>query len=880
MMTGMMTGMKNNIWHWTRGGVVIAGLAATFLQARAQSGDKAGEAQRDVVPRELIPPAPVLTPEQQLKTFTLPTGFRAELVAAEPLVSTPVQIQFDHRGRLWVVEMTAYMPDAAGHGESEPRGSIAILTDTDGDGRMDRRTVFADHLVKPRSLMLYGDGAVVAVPPKLIWFRDTDGDGKADQQTVLTSDFATEDDFAKLGERANPEHSSNSPTWALDNWIYSANHRLRYHPMPDGTWRSESTVFRGQWGLSQDDAGRLYYNSNSDWLRGDFIPSHYLSRNPSLRPATGADVQLIADQRVWPIRVNPGVNRGYQPGTLGTNGRLAKCTAACGPAVYRGTQFPPDFRGDVFACEPSANLIRRFKISENDGVLSARNAYDEAEFLTSTDERFRPVNLANGPDGGLYVVDIARGLIQHRIYLTSYLRKQLESRDLLGPVSGGRIYRIVYTGNPAQRESLATRPTTEDLLGRLNDGNGFWRDRAQQLLVERRDAAAIEPLKAMVRSTGRTARGRLHALWTLEGLGAVDLGSLEVALQDPDSAVRKAGLRLLEPFFVGEDRETAVQLLFRRIGWFQGAEQVQLLLTLGQLRSTQGDAAMRSILMSGPPTRLRFDAAISGLRSREVDFLDQLVNDPICTTDKAEHAALLTGLARAITLDRLATRLEALLGLTVRRKVGDWQQMAMLDGMVSTLPAVAKDGRAAGPAVKAVRFTAEPAGWSGLKKITEQEIQARVARLEPLLAWPGHNDAALPKVAPLSAVEQESFVRGKDLYGAICAACHQPHGDGQEGLAPPLRDSEWALGSEQRLIRIVLHGARDALMVKGQKWEMAMPALAEALDNQQIADALTYVRREWDHAGAAVSASTVAAVRASVGKREDSWTEAELLKVP
>ena len=204
---------------------------------------------------------------------------------------------------------------------------------------------------------------------------------------------------------------------------------------------------------------------------------------------------------------------------------------------------------------------------------------------------------------------------------------------------------------------------------------------------------------------------------------------------------------------------------------------VQLLLTLGQLRSPQGDAAMRTILMSGPPARLRFDAAISGLRSREVDFLDQLVNDPICTTDKAEHAPLVSGLARAITLDRLASRLDALLGLVARRKTGDWQQIAMLDGMISTLPAPPKDGRSTGSAPKVIRFPSEPAGWAGVKKLTEAEVQTRVARLEPLLAWPGHNDAALPKVVPLSAAEQESFVRGKDLYGAICAACHQPHGD-------------------------------------------------------------------------------------------------------
>ena len=866
--------------RWFETAAAIGVLVLLNPLVAAQSGDKAGEMQKDVVPPELIPPAPVLTPAEQIKSFTLPTGFHAEVVAAEPLVNTPVQIQFDQTGRMWVVEMTAYMPDAAGHGEREPRGSIVVLSDTNGDGRMDRRTVFADQLVMPRSLMLYGDGAVVAVPPKLIWFRDTDGDGKADQQTVLASDFAIEDDASRHGERANPEHASNSPTWALDNWIYAANHRSRYRVQSDGTWKPEPTVFRGQWGLSQDDVGRLFYNSNSDWLRGDYLPSEYLTRNPYLRGATGADVQLIADQRVWPIRVTPGVNRGYQPGTLSTNGRLAKCTAACGPVVYRGNQFPTEFRGDVFACEPSANLIRRFKLTETDGVLTARNAYDEAEFLTSTDERFRPVNLANGPDGALYVVDIARGLIQHRIYLTSYLRKQLESRNLLAPVTGGRIYRIVHEKQPRVQELLPGKPTTAALVARLGDPNGFWRDRAQQLLVERKDLASVDGLRAVVRDLTGSARGRLHALWTLDGLEAIDLAILEMALQDPDSAVRKAGLRLLEPFFVGSERDAAVQLLFRRAGWFQGAEQIQLVLTLGQLQSAQGDAAIKSILMGGPATRLRFDAAISGLRGRELEFLDQLINDPICSSDKADHAPLIAGLARATTLARRTPRMEHLFKLASDRKPGEWTQLALLDGIIGTLPPAVRPGAATGPAVKPVRFGAEPIGWAGLKKQDHPAVQDRVTRIEPLLAWPGHRDDALPPLIPLTPDQQASFTRGKELYSAVCAACHQPHGEGQEGLAPPLHDSEWALGSEQRLARIVLHGVRDALTVKGQRWELAMPAFGEALNDQQIADTLTYVRREWEHAGTPITTNAVAAVRSATAKREDSWTEAELLKQP
>jgi mono/diheme cytochrome c family protein len=156
--------------------------------------------------------------------------------------------------------------------------------------------------------------------------------------------------------------------------------------------------------------------------------------------------------------------------------------------------------------------------------------------------------------------------------------------------------------------------------------------------------------------------------------------------------------------------------------------------------------------------------------------------------------------------------------------------------------------------------------------------------LGKLFTWPGKavsaDEPAVAAVQPLAGAELESFNRGKEIYPTLCGACHQPHGRGQEGLAPPLVDSEWSLGSEQRLVRIVLHGVRDAIMVKGVKYELNMPALAEALDDQQIADVLTYIRREWGHGSAPVKLETVQSIRGKESKREDSWTQPELLRIP
>ena len=864
---------------------VLSGLCLGILTTVAQNGDKPGETQREVVPADRIPPAPVLSPADQLRTFRLPPGFSAEVVASEPLVHSPVAVEFDPQGRLWVVEMNGYMPDQEARGEGNPTGSIAILSDTDGDGRMDTRTVFADQLVMPRALHLTHGGALVAEPPKLWWMKDTNSDGKADEKILVASDYATQNDPA-LGLKSNPEHASNGLLRNLDNWIYSANHTVRFRNT-SGTppaWIREDTVTRGQWGISHDDVGRLFYNSNSDQIRGDLLPAQYLSRNPNLKSPQGVNAQLAKSQQVWSARVNPGVNRGYQPNTLNAEGRLAQFTAACGPLVYRGDQFPEEFRGDVFLCEPSANLIRRNKLREQDGVLTATNAYEADEFLTSTDERFRPVNLQNGPDGALYVVDMARGLIQHRIYLTSYLRKQIESRGLQAPTDLGRIYRIVHSAKlPDRKARLTEKPSTRDLMIRLSSANGFWRDTAQRLLVENPTTESAEALQQLVSQRDSAAPLiRLQALWTLEGQGRVGLESLLSALDDPDARVRSAAFRITDGLPPGPVREAAVERMIQRAPSVRGEAQIALLCSLGNVGTPAADAAMRFLLMTGPSTALRQDAAISGLKGRELAFLMQLLGDAQCGPEKREHAPLVAKLARCVGVSGRPVDIVAALNLTAKLKESDWQLQALLDGFAALVP-VASPGAPA-PKIRQTGLPAEPEALAALRRSTQSEIAGRVQKIDQLYFWPGKaasaDTLAAANVQSLPAAAKASFERGRELYATICGACHQPHGNGQEGLAPPLVDSEWVLGSEQRLIRVVLHGLRDAITVKGVRYELNMPALAEALDDAQIADSLTYIRREWGHAAAPVSADVVKAVRAQEAKREDSWTQAELQKIP
>jgi len=318
--------------------------------------------------------SPVLSPADELKTIVMPPGYRLELVASEPLIQDPVVIDWDQEGRLWAVEMAGYMNDIqAGH-EHDPVGRIVVLQDTNGDGRMDKRTVFADGLILPRALKVLDGGALVGEPPNLWLMRDTNHDLKADTKDLVTNTYGRLD--------ANVEHNANSLLWAVDNWIYTSevDTFLRYR---DGRFDVRHTLARGQWGASQDDSGHVFRNSNESALHADFVPTYYYSRNPAMLRTRGSDEFLggAGDDlnAVWPVRPTRGVNRGYQSGILREDGTLAHFTSACAPTVYRGDRLPAELYGNVFVAEPAANLVSRIVVSDDGSSLRARKAYDRGE---------------------------------------------------------------------------------------------------------------------------------------------------------------------------------------------------------------------------------------------------------------------------------------------------------------------------------------------------------------------------------------------------------------------------------------------------------------------------------------------------------------------
>ncbi len=834
------------------------------VAASAQIGDRAdkrGEVQKTLVPSELVPAAPALSPEDALRLFRLAPGFKLEIAAAEPLVQEPVAAVFGPDGRLWVVEMRGYMADLDGNGEELPVGRVVVLRDRDGDGRYDESTVFVDKLVLPRALMLVGDGVLVGAPPELTWWRDTDGDGKADKSVVVATDYGVKVD-PKRPHLANPERAPNNLLWAHDNWIYSAAYTKKFR-FKNGEWETGATIFRGQWGLAADDFGRFYHNSNSDQLRVDVIFSDYLQRNANFPRLAGTNVKAAADQFVWPARVNPGINRGYRPEML-RDGRLKEFTAAGAPWIYRG-DLMPELAGNAFVSEPAGNFVRRNVLTSDAGVPVGRNAYEKQEFLASTDERFRPVNFTTGPDGALYIVDLYRGVLQHRISLTSYLRAQSVERKLAAPQHLGRIYRVVPADRPAPRATQLAALTPAQWVEKLSHANSWWRETAQRLLVERPDAALHGAIRA-VALRSPLAAGRVQALWTLDGVGALDRATVEAALQDREPAVRAAAVRLSERFFAGAGRATMLAAVQRLTADTAPEVQLQAVLSLGEAREAAVDRELAEVARKNPGNPYLRDALYSGLANRELALLEQVMGKGGWAPDEVEANKIISGLARGVYASRELAAIERLVALMASEvTTAGKRTLAVLDGFVA----------AAAVSRRPLQFAKEPAGWAALGKGATPA--ARMAKLNDVVLWPGKTGvAAQTAVTPLTAEQQARFETGKGLFTTICAACHQTTGRGLDGLAPPLLDSEWVLGSPERSVRIVLHGVRGPITVAGRVHTGDMPAFGAALDDEQLASVLTYLRREWGHTAAPVAPTQVKAIRAATGGHSDAWSPEEL----
>ncbi|MDF1812872.1 MAG: discoidin domain-containing protein [Verrucomicrobiales bacterium] len=482
---------------------------------------------------------PYLSVEESLKTFQLPEGYRLEPVVTEPHIAEPVVCAFDGNGRLYVVEMRTYMQDADATGEQSPGSRVSLHEDTDGDGTMDKHTVFADNLLLPRMVLPLDDRVLINETNTLdiYSYRDTDGDGVSDEKTL----------WYKGGPRGgNMEHQPSGLIWSMDNWIYTTYNAYRLRHNPDGLAFKESTAPNGgQWGLCQDDYGKPWF-VNAGGERG---PLNF--QQPIVYGAFNVPDQFSVEYReVFPLVGIPDVQGGtkrFRP----ENNTLNHFTATCGEEIFRGDRLPEDLKGDLLFSEPVGRLIRRSKVEVRDGITYLKNAHPGSEFIRSTDPNFRAMHITNAPDGCLYIVDMYRGIIQQGNWTKpgSYLRGVIDEYGFAKNIQRGRIYRLVhddFTPDPTKPNMLDQSP--QELAAHLEHPNGWWRDTAQKLLILRGDKSIAPQLESIARSN-ESDLSRMHAIWTLEGLGSLTADLAREKMKDEYASVRRAAVRAGETLY-------------------------------------------------------------------------------------------------------------------------------------------------------------------------------------------------------------------------------------------------------------------------------------------------------------------------------------------
>jgi len=554
-----------------------------------------------------------------MKKMELEEGFSIKLVASEPLISTPVCMTFDDSGRIWVVEMSDYHPIKEDTTQQYPLGKVVILEDKDEDGVMDTRKLFLDSLVMPRAICLVDGGVLVGTPPNL-WYITTDHD-RPGQRTLVDSAYTVSN---------NPEGQTNGLMRSIDNWVYSAGFgsSKRYRKI-NGHWVTQKTFLRGQWGITQDNEGHLFYNNNSQNLLGDYFLPGVTGGNLYQKRVAGFNQKIIQDNRVYPAGPTPGVNRGYREGILDSTQRLVSFTAACGPLVYRGGIFPGGYAGNAFVCEPAANLIKRNILSRQGVKITGEQAYQGKEFLRSLDKRFRPVSLYDGPDGALYLVDMYRGVIQDALSITDYLKDYSLTHGLNTPLNCGRIYKIFPQNATLHRVNIPDDPA--QLVALLRSHNGWVRDRAQERIVDRQYRQLIPAIRQLLTGSGDPVT-RIHALWTLQGLDALRQSDLVALLSHPGEPLRPQALTALVGLWNKEtypDYLPAVRQLLSERDSLLAPYVAYAVNGLFPVSAQTAEQLWGELLKKYPDNAYVADAIISGIQDKEAQFTTRFRGDSL-----------------------------------------------------------------------------------------------------------------------------------------------------------------------------------------------------------------------------------------------------------
>jgi putative membrane-bound dehydrogenase-like protein len=497
--------------------------------------------KRDNIPNYERRPEPLpfqlpLSPRESMKHTQVPVGFKLELFASEPEIVNPIYFQWDERGRLWVVETVDYPNEIKDGRKGNDR--IKICEDTDGDGKADKFTLFAEGFNIPTSMTFARGGVILAHAPDFLFLKDTDGDDKADVREVLFTGFGTGDTHA----------GPSNLRYGLDNWIYATVGYSRFNGevggekfnfgsgtfrfKPDGSKMEFLHQYNNNtWGIGLNEQGDVFgstANNNPSFFGG--IPSRV---HEGQRKTTAK--MIASSPMFYPITPNIRQVDAFNA-----------YTAGCGHAFATSSGFPKSWRNQrAFVCGPTGHLLGMYDVRPKGSGFESVNAYS---LVASTDEWFSPIVAEVGPDGNLWIADWYNFIIQHNPTPNQnrggYAAKTGRGNAHLNPNRDrqhGRIYRLVYEGNAAPDFTLENTSWQKQVEA-LSHDNMFWRLSAQRLLVSSQSKEAIPSLKKLLSQASPVS---LHALWTLHGMSALDRASHAKCLLSKDPALRRNAIRAL-----------------------------------------------------------------------------------------------------------------------------------------------------------------------------------------------------------------------------------------------------------------------------------------------------------------------------------------------
>lgn len=578
-----------------------------------------------------------LSPEESMKKMSVANGFAVQLFASEPHVFDPVALEFDEQGNAYVVEMPDYpyeVEPGKGHGR------IRILKDTDGDGKIDKSVIFAENVTEATSILPWKGGLIVTAAPNILYLKDTNGDGKSDVSEVLFSGFF----------QNNSEAQVTSLKLGVDNWIYANNRgqsgKVVYSKTPgaaplevrgaDFRFRLDRDVFEletgpGQFGQTINDWGHRFFTENSIHLQQAIIPWRYTHRHPYM-PSSKFNVSITDHEEImfqeippayWRAERSARRNRMYKEANLSrVEYAEDRFTGASGGTIYNGDALPDELYGNIFTTDVSGSLIHRDILtpSATSPVFVAKRADSEKnrEFIYSTDTWFRPVTFSVGPDGYLYILDYYRQHIETPVSIPDDLKAEM---DFMAGSDMGRIYRVIPSNSSYKPVSVNLRDASSaELLKYLSHKNGWYRSNAQRLLLERQDKAIIPAVKDLV-SNAQDSRARLHALYVLEGMNALDIAIVKKALQDSEPGVRENAIILAERF------PKTLPLVIELINDPSKRVALQAVLSLGEFKGKAVTRALADAVKIHGQNEWFRSAVLSSNQGSSAEILNYLAKD-------------------------------------------------------------------------------------------------------------------------------------------------------------------------------------------------------------------------------------------------------------